>query len=594
MGVMSVKKLIAGKHNCVGHLSAPAAAVSPGSVHFERPAMLVYAGKFESMDGPVEVTEEHIDRLVASHNARVDSAQLAGNEEAFVRMMPPLQLDHSTSAKDTVGRVVGKLSKGVHQTKDGEFPALMADKVRVLGAENIEKVKDGRWANVSIGADLEKGELNELSITPFPAAPSATLLAKMGTIEVRGKDADITYQAPQGYYVIWHSGGAGKKEGPFDTLNEAKEHVAISGKRLSEGSNMAKAVYTGSRYTIKQDGDQFIITVGGVQKGGYFNSLKQAVDQADQWVAQKKLSEGNPDMHEKLKQHLMGHHKMSADQAEEHMGKLKEHLKKHLGLDDDGADKHLAGLEPEHADKMAAAMSAGDHLSDDIKETDKKLKAAKPQLALLSKGLSKELKQTQLAAKTASLSSKLSRLRAQAKVSPAELKKLDVAKLAALPEAALAERLKSYEEREPVIDPRVHGTTRAIDVAKLKAATDKIRLTAETKKDLGHTLTGQEEKVLAGEPAAVVHIDTNEHEHQDEYMKKLHAMLADHPAKDAVLAHVGEMLKHHLAGPAEHAVHDEKQMSALAENFNRLQNQFDGFVKMVGEATGLSAAELTE
>jgi len=83
---------------------------------------------------------------------------------------------------------------------------------------------------------------------------------KMAKVEVRGRDADILYQAPQGYFVKWKAGGPGKIEGPFDTLDEAKKHVAASGKELSADTSaeLAKKAtrtleYKGVKYSIVKD-----------------------------------------------------------------------------------------------------------------------------------------------------------------------------------------------------------------------------------------------------------------------------------------------------------------------------------------------------
>lgn len=689
--------------------------------------MLVYAGSFDSMDGPVTVTEEQIDLLIQNHNASLSRLEAAGDgdEAHFVRSCPPLQVDHSTSAMMTVGRVVGRLSKGTHTLEDGsQAPCLLTDRVRVLGAENIEKCKDGRWATISIGADLEKGVLNELSITPFPAAPNASLLAKrlarfsapyevsstkyrgvqieiyqmneddepeeygwqidewdeygtekteakalavakkliddvqkkdtkkrlasikwgectietkkvkapadsgqdfwfevvvkyngsvireignyeveadgirdakeyikvaiaadrrmaMQSVVVRGEGFKIVHEIPKGYFVIWDEKGPGKKEGPFDTLDQAKEHVGLSGGRLAKGQG---------------DGSHSDWMCPECYKE-FNSSMELAQHQRETGHTNKiKTSKGDP-MHEKLKKHLMEAKKMSSEDADKHLAALKEHLKKHLGHDDEGADKHLASMEPEHADKMSAAMAA---LAADEgeKEQGKKLKAATPKLVQLSKTFSKEVKQAQLAAKVSGISARLSRLQAEAKITPAERKKIDVAKLAALSPDAIAERLTAYEDREPVIDARVHGTTRAVNLAKLKAEAEKVQLEAETKKDFGVKLSEHEEKVLAGGGAAAPGAGaqpavTADHD-GDEHMNKLAAMLGDHPAKDAVLKHVAAMMAPaHLEAPG-HNVGDEKQLSALAENVNRLQTQFDGIVGLISDATGLKPADLTE
>ncbi len=163
-----------------GHLQGdqplPSGVAAPGSA--DRACMLVYEGTFNSMDGEVTITASQLERLAANHNARLDRLMTSiGGGETPMRDLPPVQLDHSNLASNTVGRVVGKLSVAP-AVIDGVEKLALYGGIRFLGAENIEKAKDGRFTHVSIGADLEAGELKELSVTPFPAAPKASLLTR--------------------------------------------------------------------------------------------------------------------------------------------------------------------------------------------------------------------------------------------------------------------------------------------------------------------------------------------------------------------------------------------------------------------------------
>lgn len=148
----------------------------------DRACMLVYEGTFQSMDGEVKITPDHIEALVSNHNKRIDTlSALAAGGDIALKDYPPIQLDHSTSARDTVGRLMGPLRSDVAQV-DGKTVRALFGTVRFLGRENVEKASDGRFTNVSIGADLEAGSLRELSVTPFPAAAKASLLAKGSTM----------------------------------------------------------------------------------------------------------------------------------------------------------------------------------------------------------------------------------------------------------------------------------------------------------------------------------------------------------------------------------------------------------------------------
>jgi hypothetical protein len=497
-------KLLAGKHNCVGLFSGDSSE-GESQEFIDRPCLLVYVGTFDSMDGEVVVTEDHLDLLIANHNAKLAKlAQIAGNEQVLCRMSPPLQLDHSTSATVTVGRVIGKLYKAAHTLDDGKtVPGLFCEKVRCLGAENVPKVRDGRWANVSIGADLEAGNLNELSITPFPAAPNASL-------------------------------------------------------------------------------------------------LKAAAEES------KTPSKGEPQMHEKLKKHLMEKCKMSEKDAEE----LSKKLRSKLGADEKEQDEKLSKMSDDEMSKMAAdhdedekKMAKAKADEEDEKEEGKKLSArltaAKPEIVKLAKGFSKNAKEARLAARTSMVGARLSRLRAEAKVTPAEIKKIDFVKMAAMSDSELNSVLKTYEEREPVIDARVHGTTRAVNLAKLQKDAKSAALLAETKKDLGVKLSAEEEKALSGEGGVPDKAPMDQGgvvPNHEEHMAALGKLVEGWPQREAVMSHVSKMMESmkHMGGDPAATVYDDKQMSALAENVNRLQSDYEALIKMVGEATGISPAELTE
>lgn len=172
-----------------------------GTDKLDKRAMLVYSGKFDSLDGPVEIKDEHLDKLATTHNSLFSKLSRLATGEVPLKSCPPIQLDHSTSAKDTVGRLVGNLEVGEHQMEDGSTVKALYGNVRILGKENVEKVADGRWTNLSIGADLETGKLSELTITPFPAAPDAALLAKLADKTVYDSAGVTIYQDSEGFYI---------------------------------------------------------------------------------------------------------------------------------------------------------------------------------------------------------------------------------------------------------------------------------------------------------------------------------------------------------------------------------------------------------
>jgi len=84
----------------------------------------------------------------------------------------PIQLDHSTSALYTVGKV-----RNVEQV-DGE---LFGD-LEFLGKEPVDNVRLGKWDKVSVGLkiDEDKMQLQEVSITPFPYLKNARIFSEGG------------------------------------------------------------------------------------------------------------------------------------------------------------------------------------------------------------------------------------------------------------------------------------------------------------------------------------------------------------------------------------------------------------------------------
>lgn len=86
----------------------------------------------------------------------------------------PLQLDHSDSARDTIGRVINVFQEG-----DTLYGHLL-----FLGKDAVENVRLGKWKKVSIGIKLRDRKLFEVSITPFPALTDAEIFSTKGMTEL--------------------------------------------------------------------------------------------------------------------------------------------------------------------------------------------------------------------------------------------------------------------------------------------------------------------------------------------------------------------------------------------------------------------------
>lgn len=481
-----------------------------GKSSLEKRALLVYEGKFDSMDGPVEVTSAHLEKLYENHNSGLSKLKRMAAGSVSMKAFPPLQLDHSTSAVHTVGRVVGDIEKGTHVREDGQTVAALYGTPRVLGKENVEKVEDGRWIHLSVGADFEKGKFSELTITPFPAAEDASMLSR------------------------------------------------------------------------------------------------------------KNLNEGDP-MKEKMKKHLMEHYKMSEEQAHEHMKKMHAYLMAHKKMSADDAEKHMASVDDEGAKKMAAEhdehekkMAAEEEEKKKLagEEHEKKMSAARASLTKLSTDFRANNEGAKLAAVKAKISVRLSKLRSECKITPAEVKKMDLVKLASSNQATIDAVLKSYEDREPVIIPSMVGSTKgahAGDVYKNKKLS---ALEAETRANMSLLSRSDQNKRLSDADAGVG-TKVEPTVHQDQYATQgagevhaAHKMMEEHSANiekahlegkhEEAHEHFKKMMEHyrkhlkHMALPdEEHSGHaTETEMSALAESVNKMQTDFEALVQLASTLAG--------
>lgn len=347
----------------------PGDGVHSGATHLDKRALLVYAGEFESAEGPVSVTADKIARLVANHNSMLSRVKRLASGDVPLKNCPPIQLDHSTSARDTVGRLVGPVEEAFYESDNGsQIPAIYGT-VRILGRDNVERVEDGRWTNLSIGADFEVGHLMELTITPFPAAANASLL----------------------------SAGTTKEDEEKDTMLLAK-----------------------------------------------------------------------------LKAFLTGRKGMSDDDATAKLAAMDDTAKAELTkeMEDD-----TARLAAESAEKEAAEKKAKE-------EAEAKLTAARGQIAKLSAGFTQLVSESRLQAKQGRILTRLSKLRAEAKITPAEVKKIDLVALSKSDDAAVELALKTYEDREPVILVGQVGSTRAPSVARMARSSQMTKLEQETRANM--------------------------------------------------------------------------------------------------------------
>lgn len=471
---------------------------SEKDVSLTKPALLVYAGQFESADGPVEVTPEAIDRVVAAHNAFVVAKEQQHGGAMPLAECPPLQLDHSRSAHDTVGRVVGQVRRDMHQLDDGRIVPAVFGNVTILGAENCDKVNDGRWGALSLGFDLDSGSIHECTITPFPAARGAS-------IKLTGKTEE--------------NGG----------MDKAK----------------LKAYLTGSKGMSDDDATAHLFKLEG---------------DADGMAA-------------------------LAAECDEHEAKL-------------SAEKTAA--EEKEKEEAAAKLAAA------AKEREVKLTAARTELTTLSAGFATVATATRVKMREGRILARLSKLRAAAKVTPAEIKKVDLAKLAASDDAAVEMVLKTYEDREPVVMVGQLGSIKAVNLADLGKTKRLTQLEAETRANMS-LLRAKSDKgaeLSAAAPGARIDsstrlaapaVDPNgDAAFLEQEFGEVCTLMDGGRGDEAKLRIKAFMLKLMALGGAaaeqaeteKEAADAEARLSAVAEDLAKMQAAFDSLHKLASSIAG--------
>lgn len=532
------------KLNAIGYL-ADGGEEKSESV-YERPVMMVYTGEFDSMDGPVTISDEHVNLLAKNHNSLLERVKRLATGEIPMRDCPPLQLDHSTSASHTIGRLVGPLTVG-HIDIEGSQRLALFGMARFLGKDNVEKAKDGRYTHVSIGADLEDGVINELSVTPFPAAPKASLLSKRRM----AKHGDVEYEV------------------------------------------------------VEIEPGEYDIYVGGQKVSHHAGTAEEVDSEAKRYIDHEK---GEKQMHEKLKKHLMEHRKMSAEEAEKLSKDCLAHHMKHMGMDEEKMGKHMSEAKDEELKRMSDDYDKHlKHLAEgapahggESDAPEAKMAKAREGFVKLAAGMKKGNTELRLQIKKSHVQARLSKLRSEWKVSPAELKKLDVVKLAELDDSALEACLSTFDAREPVMFRGMVGTSKGEAIDQITKKYRLARLELETRMNMPSKraeasaqlakLAEEEKKELAsvGNPNEV-------DEPSKGMLTKLTyddmcKMLEDKEKHEELKRHLKHMMDHHgVEIPAEHS---DAHMSALAKKQSELQNSLEQLIALASPVLGIKADEI--
>lgn len=193
--------------------------------------------------------------------------------------------------------------------------------------------------------------------------------------------------------------------------------------------------------------------------------------------------------------------------------KALKHLTKHKGMSEEDAEKHLESSKPEDVEKMAAEHEEHEKkMAAEAEEKEKKEKDEKlARMSAANAQLKSEQDAVRLAERKLDVAIRLSSLVSKGKVTPAEMKKIDMVKLASKGDEVVDAVMASYEDRQPVILMGQTGTTKAVEPGKLGAEIKRLKrqaLEAEAKDNMPFTGTAlaniaREKKRLANDGGAM-------------------------------------------------------------------------------------------
>lgn len=226
--------------------------------------------------------------------------------------------------------------------------------------------------------------------------------------------------------------------------------------------------------------------------------------------------------------------------------------------------------------------------------------AAKDSITRLTSDFRSAFEGSQLAAKKGRILTRLSKLRAEAKITPAEVKKIELDKLSAQTEATIEAVLKTYEDREPVIQTGALGSIKAEEIHGLSKQVRMSRLEEETRANM--SLLSKKDKKdgkdgvrrLSKMEDVNVHIDTTPHNHYDLSAEEAEiGRLMDEGKKEEAKLKMRECLKKALSyGSSSGAAaqlsseETEKQLSALAEATKKMQTSYEELQKLTASLVG--------
>ncbi len=471
----------------------------------EKECLICYEGEFESMDGPVSVDAEKLQRVAETYNAKIARAKKLENGEPHPGFIAPVQLDHGNGALQTIGRINSFLELRPYKTSEGQEVIGLYGKLKFLGKDNVERVLDGRFANLSIGANFETGELTEVTVTPFPAAPEASLLSKNKdkkmaspgeevAKEFKYRGVTVTIIKEEDGYCVYLDG--------IETASFRRLDEAVREAKIGVDQELDEKMSKGDKKMSKKMNDQ-------ADKGGMnmseeqrkelakmmYEDMKQLAEEEKKTKEEAetlanykrimddkaKMAEGEEKKDEKME---------AAEDEKAKMSEEKEEEKKELSAEEKKEEAKMADKEDEEKKEMSDKKEEEKKEMSEPKEEEKKemaseekeeeklaseaegdgkevIQKVKESMSRLSKAFGEKSGQARLALKKNAIASKLSKLRSEAKITPAEIKKINLDQLAAKSDEVINATLATFESREPVVHTGVFGTTKAMDVSAL-------------------------------------------------------------------------------------------------------------------------------
>jgi hypothetical protein len=350
---------------------------------------------------------------------------------------------------------------------------------------------------------------------------------------------------------------------------------------------------------VKQ-GDGWVISKGNDGKfavyddltGDFYEFVFDSASEAESYARSKygKLSQGDGMDKEKMKKKLMEKEKLSEKEADEKLAKMSEEDQKNLAAEVDEDEKKMAAENDEEKMSEEEVKKFAAHREQRL--------AAKKDLVKLAGEIKGGFSNVRLAQKKVAISTRLSKLRAAAKVTPAEIKKINLSELAGKSDDALESYFKAFEVREPQVMVGMVGDRNASEGAEVAK---KQRLAAMQNTVLqGMPFMSQvikNKRLAEGEQegsqdSVSIHVDTDPHTdmmEDDEHMSAIEKMMDEDMARaKQMFREYCKKMKSRMtdSGTNDMGEGGEKAVEELASEMKKMHTQNEQLLELVAKLTG--------